>query len=63
MRALLTCFTAAALTLFAAVATAQQQLSIVTSLPKDLTEVYKRAFEARNPGTKVEVLYYAPSSP
>lgn len=41
---------------FSATAVAQQQLTIVTSFPKDLTEVYKRAFEARNPGVKVEVL-------
>ena len=39
-----------------AAAVAQQQLTIVTSFPKDLTEVYKREFEARNPGVKVEVL-------
>ena len=39
-----------------AAAVAQQQVTIVTSFPKDLTEVYKRAFEARNPGVKVEVL-------
>ncbi|HLE67478.1 MAG TPA: extracellular solute-binding protein [Burkholderiales bacterium] len=37
-------------------AQAQQVLTIVTSFPKDLTEVYKRAFEARNPGVKVEIL-------
>ena len=30
-----------------------QVLTIVTSFPKDLTEVYKKAFEARNPGVKV----------
>ena len=35
---------------------AQQQVTIITSFPKDLTEVYRRAFETRNPGTKVEVL-------
>lgn len=33
-----------------------QQLTIITSFPKDLTEVYKKAFETRNPGVKVEVL-------
>jgi ABC-type Fe3+ transport system substrate-binding protein len=32
-----------------------QTLTIVTSFPKDLTEVYKQAFEKRNPGVKVEV--------
>lgn len=56
MRALLACFVTAALSLVAAEVSAQQQVSIVTSLPKDLTEVYKRAFEAKNPGVKVEVL-------
>jgi ABC-type Fe3+ transport system substrate-binding protein len=40
----------------AAPAAAQQQLTIITSFPKDLTEVFRRAFEARNPGVKVEVL-------
>lgn len=35
---------------------AQQQLTIITSFPKDLTEIYKKAFESRNPGVKVEVL-------
>ncbi|MBI2510188.1 MAG: ABC transporter substrate-binding protein, partial [Betaproteobacteria bacterium] len=40
---------AAAFVLAAGAAQAQQQLNIVTSLPKDLTEVYKRAFEAKNP--------------
>ena len=40
-----------------AAATAQaQQVTIITSFPKDLTAVYQRAFEARNPGVKVEVL-------
>jgi ABC-type Fe3+ transport system substrate-binding protein len=33
-----------------------QVLTIVTSFPKDLTEAYKKAFESRNPGVKVEVL-------
>jgi len=47
---------AAALWAFGPVAHAQQVLSIVTSFPKDLTEVYKRAFEAKNPGVKVEIL-------
>ncbi|MCC6531017.1 MAG: extracellular solute-binding protein [Burkholderiales bacterium] len=37
-------------------AQAQQVLSIVTSFPKDLTAVYKKAFEARNPGITVEIL-------
>ena len=33
-----------------------QTLTIVTSFPKDLTDVYKKAFESRNSGVKVEVL-------
>ena len=43
-------------TAFAAPALAQQTLSIVTSFPKDLTAVYKKAFEAKNPGVTVEIL-------
>ncbi len=43
------CFTAAG-------ALAQQQVVVVTSFPKELTEAYKKAFEARNPGVKVEIL-------
>ena len=39
-----------------------QQLTIITSFPKDLTEVYKKAFESRNPGVKVEVLNRGTSS-
>jgi ABC-type Fe3+ transport system substrate-binding protein len=41
---------------FAFAAQAQQVVSIVTSFPKDLTSVYKKAFEARNPGVTVEIL-------
>ena len=41
---------------FLGAAQAQQTLSIVTSFPKDLTEVYKKAFEAKNPGVTVEIL-------
>jgi ABC-type Fe3+ transport system substrate-binding protein len=37
-------------------AQAQQVVSIVTSFPKDLTSVYKKAFEAKNPGVTVEIL-------
>jgi ABC-type Fe3+ transport system substrate-binding protein len=48
--------TAAVFALCCTAAQAQQQLTIVTSFPKDLTEVFKRAFEARNPGVKVEIL-------
>ncbi len=29
---------------------------VVTSFPKELTEAYKKAFEAKNPGIKVEIL-------
>ncbi len=47
---------AAGLSLFGTAAHAQQVLSVVTSFPKDLTTVYKKAFEAKNPGVKVEVL-------
>ncbi len=47
---------AATLCAFSAPVHAQQVLSIVTSFPKDLTEVYKKAFEAKNPGVKVEIL-------
>ena len=41
---------------FAAPAAAQQQVVVVTSFPKELTEAYKKAFEARNPGLRVEIL-------
>lgn len=34
----------------------EDTLTIVTSFPKDLTGVFKSAFEAKNPGVKVEVL-------
>ena len=37
-------------------ALAQQQVVIVTSFPKELTAAYKKAFEAKNPGIKVEIL-------
>ena len=40
----------------ATAAQAQQQFTIITSFPRDLTDVYKKAFESRNPGIKVEVL-------
>ena len=39
-----------------AAAFAQQQVVVVTSFPKELTEAYKKAFEAKNPGVKVEIL-------
>ncbi|MCU0898176.1 MAG: extracellular solute-binding protein [Burkholderiales bacterium] len=33
-----------------------QQVTVVTSFPKELTDAYKKAFEAKNPGAKVEIL-------
>ena len=45
-----------ALLLTALAAHAQQQVVIVTSFPKELTEAYKKAFEAKNPSFKVEIL-------
>ena len=47
---------AAALLTFATTVYGQQQVVIVTSFPKELTEAYKKAFEAKNPGLKVEIL-------
>jgi len=44
------------LSAFLGAAHAQQTLSIVTSFPTDLTAVYKKAFEAKNPGVTVEIL-------
>ena len=37
-------------------AAAQQTVTVVTSFPKELTEAYKKAFEAKSPGTKLEIL-------
>jgi len=49
--------TLAATMLFGGVASAaQDRLVIVTSFPKDLTSVFKSAFEADNPGVQVEML-------
>ena len=31
-------------------------VSVVTSFPKELTDAYKKAFEARNPTIKIEIL-------
>ena len=31
-------------------------VSVVTSFPKELTAAYKKAFEAANPGIKLEIL-------
>ena len=42
--------------LAAPAARAQQQVVIVTSFPKEITETYKKAFEAKNPGIRVEIL-------
>ncbi len=50
------CLVAVALWTLTATVHAQQTLSIVTSFPKDLTNVYKKAFEAKNPGVTVEIL-------
>src|SRR5690554_479378 len=36
-------------------------ITIVTSFPKDLTQVYKTAFEKQNPDIKVEILNKATS--
>ena len=52
----------AVIALCSTAALAQQQLTIVTSFPRDLTDVYKKAFETRNPGVKVEVLNRGTSS-
>jgi len=41
---------------FTAPVSAQQQVVIVTSFPKELTGAYKKAFEAKYPGIKAEIL-------
>jgi phosphoglycerate transport regulatory protein PgtC len=41
---------------FSAAAAYAQTVSVVTSFPKELTEAYKKAFEAKNPGMKLEIL-------
>lgn len=56
MRLIRTCLSATILAFCSTIAHAQQTLSIVTSFPKDLTAVYKKAFEAKNPGVTVEIL-------
>lgn len=33
-----------------------QQVTVITSFPKELTDAYKKAFESKNPGMRVEVL-------
>ncbi|MES9906164.1 MAG: hypothetical protein ABW168_26230 [Sedimenticola sp.] len=35
---------------------AQGELTIVTSFPKDLTNDYKQAFDAKNPGLQLELI-------
>ena len=42
--------------LYGGVANAAEKLVIVTSFPKDLTSVFKAAFEAKHPGLQVEML-------
>ncbi len=32
------------------------EVTVVTSFPKEVTDTYKKAFEARHPGTKIQVL-------
>ncbi|SFC78145.1 ABC-type Fe3+ transport system, substrate-binding protein [Polaromonas sp. OV174] len=45
------------MTAFSVLSAAQAgTVSVVTSFPKELTEAYKKAFEARNPGIKLEIL-------
>ena len=56
MRLMLRSLMAAVLALCGFTAQAQQQVVIVTSFPKELTEAYKKAFESRNPGFRVEIL-------
>lgn len=56
MRLMFRCLMAALLALCGFAAQAQQQVVIVTSFPKELTEAYKKAFESRNPGFRVEIL-------
>lgn len=56
MRLMFRCLMAAVLALCGFTAQAQQQVVIVTSFPKELTEAYKKAFESRNPGFRVEIL-------
>jgi phosphoglycerate transport regulatory protein PgtC len=46
-----------ALCLFSVCSIAQAgTVSVVTSFPKELTEAYKKSFEAKNPGIKIEIL-------
>ena len=40
----------------AAPAMAQGTATVITSFPKELTDAYKKAFEAKHPGTRLEIL-------
>jgi phosphoglycerate transport regulatory protein PgtC len=55
IRRLAAALVAAGATLIAPLALAQQ-VTVITSFPKELTDAYRKAFEAKNPGTKVEIL-------
>jgi len=48
-------FTAVAAALFAA-STAAETVTVITSFPKELTAAYKKAFEAKYPNDKLEIL-------
>ena len=48
--------TLTALTLAASMVAQAGTVSVVTSFPKELTDAYKKAFEAKNPGIKLEIL-------
>ena len=48
--------TLTALALAASVVAQAGTVSVITSFPKELSDVYKKAFEAKNPGIKVEIL-------
>ena len=46
----------ALLALFMPIASQAETISVVTSFPKELTTAYKKAFEAKYPNDKVEIL-------
>ena len=46
----------AAFAMLAAVTARADTVTIVTSFPKELTDAYKKAYEAKTPGTTVEIL-------
>ena len=48
--------TLTALALAACVVAQAGTVSVITSFPKELTDTYKKAFEAKNPGIKLEIL-------